>query len=445
MTTIASLRPLGILLALTLLTVAASGASATTYVDAACGDNANTGAAPDCGAPDGPKLTIQAAIDVPGSDTVIVAPGTYLGFIDASAHHLVSSGGAEATIIHAAVPAGSGVVFKCNAGTPFCGPVVDGFTLEGFTVSNGGSGAGIRAANGSIIRDCIVTGSSVGIYSYGESRTFIEHSIVSNNDTGLSCPWSYSCEIKNSLISNNGIGVSQNGKLVNSTVVGNDIGLEAGFGGSFQVVNSIVWNSDPSGLGSFSFTNSVLQDGDQLCSSGVTCVDTTGADPLFVDESLGDYRLSSGSPAIDAGSNGPVDWSTDLDGNPRIVGAAPATVDIGAYEYVAPPTAAGTVLDLVIDKSGIDLLLSWNADCGLGEAYGIYRGELELGYASIAPDSCDVTTTEATLTMGLAPGEFFLVVPAWGGLEGSYGSATGGRTAATGACHPEGVADQCAP
>jgi len=61
------------------------------------------------------------------------------------------------------------------------------------------------------------------------------------------------------------------------------------------------------------------------------------ADPLFVGG--GDYRLQVGSPAIDRGTAR--SYTTDLDGNPRVVGAA---IDAGAYEAAAvvTGTAAGT-------------------------------------------------------------------------------------------------------
>src|SRR5208283_2075351 len=55
--------------------------------------------------------------------------------------------------------------------------------------------------------------------------------------------------------------------------------------------------------------------------------------PLFVDYAGGNLRLQSNSPCINAGDNAYVIGSTDLDGNPRIVGG---TVDIGAYEYQTP-------------------------------------------------------------------------------------------------------------
>jgi hypothetical protein len=52
-------------------------------------------------------------------------------------------------------------------------------------------------------------------------------------------------------------------------------------------------------------------------------------DPMFVQPDSGDFRLQPCSPAINAGTNSAVDWSTDLFGNPRI---QYGTVDIGAVE-----------------------------------------------------------------------------------------------------------------
>ena len=67
-------------------------------------------------------------------------------------------------------------------------------------------------------------------------------------------------------------------------------------------------------------------------------------DPLFVDPDNGDYRLSPGSPCIDAADNTAVrkGVDTDLDGNPRFVddpdtkdtgNGDPPIVDMGVYEF----------------------------------------------------------------------------------------------------------------
>jgi serine protease len=88
---------------------------------------------------------------------------------------------------------------------------------------------------------------------------------------------------------------------------------------------------------------------------GGTCTEQTGlngnisADPGFVSPSAGDYRVASGSPGIDAGSDSaPAIQATDLAGNPRIAGAH---IDMGAYESLnhAPTADAGADQTLVAD------------------------------------------------------------------------------------------------
>ncbi len=57
------------------------------------------------------------------------------------------------------------------------------------------------------------------------------------------------------------------------------------------------------------------------------------SDPLFINAANGDFRISSNSPARDAGTANPPGGlsASDLVGNPRVLGT---TVDIGALEYV---------------------------------------------------------------------------------------------------------------
>jgi hypothetical protein len=87
-------------------------------------------------------------------------------------------------------------------------------------------------------------------------------------------------------------------------------------------------------------------------STGVTAgLGNQSAEPVFAD---GDYRPAAGSPTIDAGLLDTSDVSTDPDGRPRMVGAAP---DIGAYEYAPPPEDTGTTAqpELPEDLKGVPL------------------------------------------------------------------------------------------
>ncbi|WP_452229834.1 T9SS type A sorting domain-containing protein [Lacinutrix sp. MEBiC02404] len=59
-------------------------------------------------------------------------------------------------------------------------------------------------------------------------------------------------------------------------------------------------------------------------------INSTNSNPMFNNASMGDYTLTSSSPAVDSGDNTYVTGTEDLDGNIRIFNAA---VDMGAYEY----------------------------------------------------------------------------------------------------------------
>jgi surface protein len=74
-----------------------------------------------------------------------------------------------------------------------------------------------------------------------------------------------------------------------------------------------------------------------------------GSDPQFTDPANGDYTLTSGSPAVNAGNNqaytdagGDLDTDTDLAGNPRLFDGSPNpdVIDMGAYEFQGEPAEA---------------------------------------------------------------------------------------------------------
>ncbi len=113
----------------------------------------------------------------------------------------------------------------------------------------------------------------------------------------------------------------------------------------------------------------------------------------------------------------------------------------------AVPGASSQVM--VTRDGGGNLNLSWNADCGGGTAFGIYRGDLVSGYASLTKEAgrCAVAGTSTTIPEGAGQADFFLVVPNDSGFEGSYGADSTGlsRAPAMDACLPRDRIDACAP
>ena len=121
-----------------------------------------------------------------------------------------------------------------------------------------------------------------------------------------------------------------------------------------------------------------------------------------------------------------------------------AAVDRVVVDRILCAQAAGSgrVNDLVLEKAGGQLGLSWGASCQPGDVdYGIYEGALG-DFASHGSRSC--STGGATSTMlDPSPGDrYYLVVPADGIEEGSYGMNSAGiqRSQAQSACAPQNVA-----
>ena len=173
--------------------------------------------------------------------------------------------------------------------------------------------------------------------------------------------------------------------VVNSTFVGNwpfsDTGLiRAASVADVDVSNSIFWNNnsgfiDPEvatavvndGTGTVTVEHSIVQGSGGSTSWNLVDVGDGGGNldenPLlvsvpsyteapFVREDDPNTHLTSGSPALDAGTNSAVTVSQDADGNPRISGVSRVTdevVDIGAWEGVAEEAAISLTLS---DGSG---------------------------------------------------------------------------------------------
>jgi hypothetical protein len=167
--------------------------------------------------------------------------------------------------------------------------------------------------------------------------------------------------------------------LINSTIAhntgGEGVGVQSLGNSNIVVQNSIIWGNVATGQdvspinaqirGDWSARYSCIQD---LLTpvSGEDPPDPANypgcivANPQFKGVASGDFRLSQGSPCVDAGRNTyvPAGVVTDLEGGGRFVddpGVAdtglgtPPIVDIGAYEYAPPPIAGDVNCDGALD------------------------------------------------------------------------------------------------
>jgi hypothetical protein len=169
----------------------------------------------------------------------------------------------------------------------------------------------------------MLTGNSASDAGGGASSCTLNNCTVTGN-TNLGSIYS---TLNNCVVSGNTGGGASGSTLNNCTVTGN-----SGWGASSATLNncSVYFNSgliggnyDPSSTLNYCCTT-------PMPTNGVANI--TNA-PLFMDYARGNLRLQSNSPCINSGNNAYIVGSTDLDGNPRIVGG---TVDIGAYEYQTP-------------------------------------------------------------------------------------------------------------
>ncbi|MHC4428647.1 MAG: dockerin type I domain-containing protein [Planctomycetota bacterium] len=285
-----------------------------------------------------PYCSIQDAIDAAvDTDEIVVAPGTYFEVINllGKAVTVRSSDGPETTTIDAQQTGGT--VVGCWNGEG-ADTILQGFTITG---GMGGTAFGSGMINNEstpTVINCMFTGNH-GLFGGGMWN-------IDSSPTVINCTFSAN------VTDNAGGGmlnIDSSPIVANCTFSGNSAtsgrALACGSWGSndpheVEMTNCILWNG-----------------GDEIWNSGGPTIDITysdvqggwsgsgniDADPLFVDPENGDFRLSPGSPCIDAGDNTavPEGITTDLAGDPRFVddpdtpdtgNGDPPIVDMGAYE-----------------------------------------------------------------------------------------------------------------
>ena len=227
-----------------------------------------------------------------------------------------------------------------------CAYLNNGATLSGFTLTNGatqnyGSGGGVCCqSTNCLVTNCVITGNTA--YNQGGGAcygTLVNCALIGNsaaplnNDIGNG-GGAYESTLVNCVLTRNFAGYVSGAAgfctLINCTLVSNSVaGYSSGSVEGCTLKNCIVYynfsdytNTDAGGSGYY--TNCCLS----FAATFAGANNFTNP-PAFVNLAGGDFHLQLGSPCINAGNNSFITDSTDLDGNPRIIGG---TVDMGAYE-----------------------------------------------------------------------------------------------------------------
>ena len=255
-------------------------------------------------------------------------------------------------------------------------PNITNTTFSG-NAANQGGGMYNYVSSSPTITNATFSGNSAssggGMYNYSSSPTITNATFSGNaatNSGGGMYNYFTSPSITNTTFSGNSATNGGGGmynyfgsspSITNTTFSGNSATNGGGMcndGSSPTIRNSILWGNGTEIVNGFNSNPTVSF---SIVQGGYT--GATNANPLFVnpanpagpdgihrtaDDGL---RLQAGSPALNAGSNAhiPTGITTDITGADRIQGG---TVDMGAYERYACPTATTLYVDASVATTG---------------------------------------------------------------------------------------------
>jgi hypothetical protein len=268
------------------------------------------------------EKTIQAAVaEAAAGDTIVVTNGIYARISTANkAVTIQSVNGATVTIIDGFARIACAILGSSSSHT---NTVLVGFTLRNGSDSSGGG------SNYGTLNNCTLSRNRASKYGGGAYYGTLNNCTLSGNRAELG-GGAYYGTLNNCTLTGNSAssgGGAYDGTLNNCTLTGNSAASSGG-GSRFGTLNNcIAWgNTLASGVtnnydgGTFSYS----------CSAPLPSgTGNISVNPLFRLPAAGDFRLSPGSPCLNAGTNGYVVGSTDVLGNPRI---QEGRVDMGAYE-----------------------------------------------------------------------------------------------------------------
>ncbi|MCH8165435.1 MAG: right-handed parallel beta-helix repeat-containing protein, partial [Planctomycetes bacterium] len=214
-------------------TLSGTAVADTLYVNCSCGDDAWSGVDPNCVPADGPKKTIQAAIDAAANgDEIVVAPGTCNETIDflGKAITVRSTDPNDPGVVATTIIDGTGLndsVVKCISGEG-AATVLDGFTITGGTgtlveflpgnFQAFGGGMFNESNSSPTVANCIFSGNPVGFRGGGMANFNNSNPTVTNSTFS-----------QNTAFDGGGMyNVNSNPTVTECTFVGNSLGLNGG-------------------------------------------------------------------------------------------------------------------------------------------------------------------------------------------------------------------------
>jgi len=382
-------------------------------------DGQQTGSVVTCASGEGPDTVLEGFTITGGTGT------TFQGFTEGGG---MRNEAGDPTVTHC--------VFLNNTATYGAGmfnyeadPIVTDCVFLGNQTEISGLGGGLGNSLASpLVTDCLFIGNSApgypggggGLFNGAGAPLIIRCTFLDNaagTDGGGILNGNSDATVVNCLLARNSAGLTGGGifhaaSVATLTVINCTLSRNEAFdtgGGIFvysdsalEIYNGIFWqNTDVDGT----WESSQIHDQEGSATVNFSCVqggwsgpgsNNIFSNPQFVDPMSGDFRLSPGSPCIDAADNTavPQDITIDLDGVPRFleIPETPDTgngelpiVDMGAYESLGGGCLAITSQEVICHGDGTTFTVN---------AEGL--------------DACTGGTTMLTFTgMGGAVGEDF--------------------------------------
>ena len=366
-----------------------------------------------CGGSDTTCGTIAAAAGaVAGGDAVNIAPGTYTenatfdcggltvtgssegGGVIVDGRLTFSAGGSapsvlQKLIVAAQAGAGAAVVASGGAGTVVRDAVLLSADGPGMSITNGALNKLTRSSV--LVAGADATGVSLALGT-ASATLKIDSSVISGGASGIGLSVRTGV---NTLLSAGSATVSARHVTIAGAPTGVSLDSSTAAGLLAAAGNIAVTASDSILQGATpTKTNAGLLGIIAANTATLTLArtdQTTPPDTLFVSTARRNYHLRADAPVIDKG--GPAesgDSGTDLDGQPRIAGAAS---DLGADEFGNTPPTAAIELKTAVPRTGQPVALDGSASTDRETAIGGPIAEYRWTFG----DGVSVTTTTPTV------------------------------------------------